>query len=124
MLRHSILCPEIDDHDVGHDGAEYCAERLVFVVSQVGVTVFFGGERQHEAVGEAFVVVFGADVGAPMKGGDPGDFSFEGGECGLDGFGLIGRGTFFKLEGDDMIECLAFGGGTLGRDCGERDDGE
>ena len=41
----------------------------------IGVAVFFAFECQDKAVGEAFVFVFFADIGAPFIGDDFGNLA-------------------------------------------------
>ncbi len=67
--RNSVsgFCEEVDDHDIVENRADERDECLMIGMDQVGIAVFFVLERDHEAVREAFVAVFRADIGSPME---------------------------------------------------------
>ena len=59
---------KIDDHRLVEDGLEDFHKRLVRGMDEIRVAILGLGERQHEAVREPLVVLFGANVGSPFEG--------------------------------------------------------
>jgi membrane protein DedA with SNARE-associated domain len=100
--RGSLLRPEVDHEHVPHHGSEDAAERLVVVVGEVGVAVLLRREGEHEAVGEALVVLLRAHVRAPAQRGDAGDLVLQAGEALLDELDLLGRGAGLELQRHDV----------------------
>ena len=58
---------EIEDEGVIKNGFEQGDEVLMHLVINVGLDVRFVFEGEHPHVGEAFIEVFLADVGAPFE---------------------------------------------------------
>lgn len=94
---------KIDDKDVVHKGTHQAAERLVFRVFQIGITILLALKSKDEAVGEAFIPLLFANVGAPLERLDPGDFLLQGCESFLDLFNVFGSRSGFELEANDVV---------------------
>ena len=117
-----VLDPEVDHENILKDGAKNFSESFVFGVNEISVPVFVALERENPAVGEAFVMLFGADIGAPLEGDDLRDLFLQGTEGLFDFLDVIGRGCVLKLEGDHVVEPL--GGAGVAGDSGEEDGAE
>ena len=97
---------------------------------QIGVAIFFRGEREDERVGETLVMLFRADVGAPFQRGDFGDFLFQSAKIIFDGGDLLLGGGVLELEEDRVRQFAARGGlfssgqteGEQGEEAGDNDN--
>lgn len=104
----------VDDEHFVELWAEQVTEGFVCGVRKIDVHAGLVFEGEEEAVGVAVVLVFGADVGAPLVAGDGVDLLGQGGEGVLDGFDLVRRGGVLELEEDDMAVNAGLGSGGGG----------
>ena len=68
--------PKIDHENILENRANDFSKRLVVRVLDVGIAVLFALEGEDEAVREAFVMLFFADIRAPFEAGDLGNLLF------------------------------------------------
>jgi hypothetical protein len=93
---------EVDDEDLVEAGKEEFDEGFVGFVWKVDVESGAVLEADDETMSEALGVVLGADVCAPLEGGDGFDLLFESDEGFLDLFDLLGLGVFFEFKANDV----------------------
>src|SRR3954447_21091525 len=61
-LPRSLFPHEIEHHHIPQHRPEHLPERLVLGMYEISIPIFGAGERQHETVREALVVLFRRDV--------------------------------------------------------------
>jgi hypothetical protein len=76
---------------------------------EVIIAILFALKGENKAVSGAFIPLFRAVVGAPLKLFDGGDLLGQFGEGGLNFLDLFRRCGLFELEGNDVAELGFFG---------------
>lgn len=97
--------------------AYHLAEALVGRVRKVGVTISFTFEGEEVAVGEAFVVSFGAIVGAPLEAVNGRYLARKGLESGFHLRDASGVAVLLEGEKDYVTEQRVGAGSHINRSC-------
>lgn len=105
-----LLGDVVEHAGLVEEGLELGDELFVSVVREIDFQAGLVGEGDEEAVGEAVVETFGADVGAPLEGLHGVDFLGQGDEGVLDGLHLLRLGAVLELKEHNVAV-----GGVSGR---------
>ena len=105
-ICYLTLRPVIEHKHLGQMWTEDRTKGFVRGVGQIGVTVGSAAKGDKEAVRVAVRPALDTYIGAPLKAVDGVDLAGESAKRVFNGFDLIGRSLFFKLEEDNVAEQL------------------